>query len=52
MCQQFDGESRYVTRSEMADIRERYVRHESGQAPLTDSEIKDLAIRMLMLREH
>lgn len=51
MCQHYEGESRYVARSEMSDIRERYARHESGEAPLTDAEIKDLAVRMLMLRE-
>lgn len=51
MCQQFEGESRFVANSEMQAIRERYARHESGEALLTEAELKDLTVRMLMLRD-
>ena len=51
MCQQFEHESQFVARGEMREIRERYEKHTSGEAPLTDAEVQDLAVRMLMLRD-
>lgn len=49
MCQQYDGERQYMVRSELREIRRKWERHESGEAPLTDEEIKDLVVQKMML---
>lgn len=51
MCQAYEGESRYVRSSELRQIREAWEKHKSGEAPLTDEQLKELAIRKLMLEE-
>jgi len=51
MCQHYEAESQYVSRMEMHEIRQRYAKHESGEALLSEKEIKDMMIRVIMLRD-
>lgn len=51
MCQQFEGEKSYLMASDMREIRKIWAAHESGEHPLSDSEIHQLAIRKLMLED-
>lgn len=51
MCQQYEGESRYVRSQELREIREAWEAHKSGERPLTDDQIRDLAVRKIMLEE-
>lgn len=51
MCQGYEGEKRSMARGELAEIREAWRRHQSGEAPLSDDEIRRLAIRKMMLEE-
>ena len=51
MCQAYEGESNYMRSQELREIREAWEKHQSGEKPLTEDELKDLAIRKLMLSE-
>ena len=51
MCQAYEGEARYVAGGEKREIMDKWNKHESGEAPLTDDEIKELAIRKMMLMD-
>lgn len=52
MCQAYEGERRAVVSAELREIREKWARHESGEAPLSDEEIQRLAVEELMLMEN
>lgn len=51
MCQHYESERSFVVNAELREIRERWEKHKSGEAPLTDAEAMDLAVRKLMLEE-
>jgi len=51
MCQKYEGERSYMVGAELREIKEKWRKHESGEAPLTDEEITQLAVRKLILRE-
>ncbi len=51
MCQQFEGESRYVRSQELREIREAWEAHKSGEKPLSDEQVRELAVRKIMLEE-
>lgn len=51
MCQAYEGERNFLIREERAEIQEKWAKHESGEAPLSEDEIKDLCVRKLMLDE-
>lgn len=51
MCQQFENEKNYLMARDMAEIKRIWAAHESGERPLSDEEIRQLAIRKLMLRD-
>jgi len=36
---------------ELREIREAYEKHKSGEKPLTDEQLRELAVRKLMLSE-
>lgn len=51
MCQAYEGERRSVVRSELAEIKEAWRRHQSGEAPLSDTDLRKLVLRKMMLEE-
>lgn len=51
MCQAYEGERSYMVSREQREIREAWEKHQSGEKPLTEEQIKELAIRKLMLDE-
>lgn len=51
MCQAYEGERDSIVQQERGEILEKWAKHESGEAPLTDEEIKNLCVRKLMLDE-
>ena len=51
MCQEYEGERNFVVRQEIAEIREKWSKHQSGELPLTDLEIRELCVRKIMLDE-
>lgn len=51
MCQAYEGERRYMVVTELQDILEAWEKHKSGEHPLTADELRELAIRKLMLEE-
>jgi hypothetical protein len=51
MCQAYEGERQYMVTQELREIRETWNKHISGEKPLTDEQVKELAIRKLMLEE-
>jgi len=51
MCQAYEGEREYVVYREREQIYQRYEAFERGEIHLTDEELQDMAVRMLMLRE-
>lgn len=51
MCQAYEGERQYVVSGELREIQEKWKKHESGEAPLTEDEIRELAVRKLMLMD-
>lgn len=52
MCQAYEGEANLVRWMELAEIKSRYQDHVSGENPLTDDELEDLAIQKLMLLDN
>lgn len=52
MCQQGEGERRYFVGQELREIRETYRKHCSGEAPLSEDQLKELCIRKLMLEDN
>ncbi len=52
MCQVYEAEKEYVVRGELAEIRRKWEKHQSGEEPLTDDEIQELAVRKFMLEEN
>lgn len=51
MCQAYEAERRIVVGGELAEIQEAWRRHQSGEAPLSDDEVRRLAVRKMMLEE-
>lgn len=51
MCQAYEGERNYVVAVELREIQTIWEKHKSGEKPLSDEELKELAIRKLMLLE-
>jgi dissimilatory sulfite reductase (desulfoviridin) alpha/beta subunit len=51
MCQQHEGESRYLRSHELREIRDAWEKHKSGEKPLTNEQILELAVRKIMLEE-
>lgn len=51
MCQAYEGERGYLVSKELREIKETYEAHVSGEKSLTEDEIRELAIRKLMLLE-
>lgn len=51
MCQQHEAEMNYLVSQELRQIRAAWEKHKSGEAPLTDEQIKELVIRKIMLDE-
>lgn len=51
MCQAYEGEHNYVVVTELREIQIAWEKHKSGEKLLSDEELKDLAIRKLMLLE-
>ena len=51
MCQAYEGERSYSVAKELREIREIWEKHKSGEKPLTDEQIRELAVRKLMLEE-
>jgi hypothetical protein len=51
MCQAYDGEARSVAMAERREIRDLWQRHKSGEVPLSDEELLELAVRKLMLND-
>ena len=49
MCQAYEGEHNYVVASELREIQIAWELHKSGEKPLSEEELKDLAVRKLML---
>ena len=49
MCQAFEAEQEGLIASDIRKIKEKWRKHQSGEAPLTDEEIKKLSIELLML---
>ena len=49
MCQQSEAEHNYLVSRELREIKDRYAQHVSGAKPLTDDELKALAIKKLVL---
>lgn len=51
MCQAYEGEHNYVVAAELREIQIAWEKHKSGEKLLSDEELKDLAVRKLMLLE-
>lgn len=51
MCQQGEAEIRYCMASEKEAIYQRYESHLREEITLTDDELRNMAVRMLMLRD-
>lgn len=51
MCQQGEAEIAYCMASEKEAIYRRYEAYERGEISLTDDDLKNMAVRMLMLRD-
>jgi hypothetical protein len=51
MCQAYEGEREYVVHREKEQIYQRYEAFERGEIEISDDELRDMAVRMLMLRE-
>ncbi len=48
MCQAFEAERNLMVWLDNADIRRKWERHKSGEEPLSDDELKRLAIQKMM----
>lgn len=51
MCQQGSAEIAYCLAQEKEQIYQRFESFEKGEIELTDDELKDMAVRMLMIRD-
>lgn len=51
MCQQGEAEIEYCMAAEKEAIYQRYEAYERGEIELTDDELQDMAVRMLMLKD-
>lgn len=51
MCQAFHGEQQGLIQSELFEIRRKWEKHKSGEAPLTYDELLNLAVKKMMLEE-
>ena len=51
MCQQGEAEIAYCMESEKEEIYQRFEAYERGEIELSDEELKNMAVRMLMLRD-
>lgn len=51
MCQAYEGERRAIVGGELAEIREQWRRHQSGEHPLTDKQVTELVVRKMMLED-
>lgn len=51
MCQQGEAEIAYCMATEKEAIYQRYEAFERGEINLTDDDLRDMAVRMLMLRD-
>lgn len=49
MCQQYEAEAAFVGASEKEKIYSDYEAYERGEISLTDDQLQDMAVRMLML---
>ena len=51
MCQAYEAEAAYVGASEKEEIYRRYEAFQRGEIHLSDDDLKDMVVRMLMLRD-
>ena len=51
MCQQGENEIRYTMASEKEAIYQRFEAFERGEIQLSDDDLQQMAVRMLMLRD-
>lgn len=52
MCQAYEGEANCMRARDLREIREAWEKHQSGEKPLTEQELKELAVRKLMASEY
>ena len=51
MCQAYEGERRSVAHQERDELIAKLERHESGETPLFQDEIDEIAVRLFMLAD-
>lgn len=51
MCQQGQNEITHYIKSEKEKIYQTYEAYQRGEVTLSDEELKDMAVRMMMLRD-
>lgn len=51
MCQAYEGERKWVVSQELKEIHDAWEKHKNGEKVLNEEEIKELAVRKLMLLE-
>lgn len=49
MCQQGEDESSYLVYSRRLELRAKYNLHLSGEEPLTDEQLSEMAAEMMIL---
>lgn len=51
MCQGYENEHKFMVRGELAEVKELWRRHETGEQSLSRDQLIELVARKMMLEE-